>query len=105
MSNSTNSAQGNEPVKHNVYFEGAVQSLGLLTEKGKATIGVMKKGTYTFSTGSAEEMVVISGMLNVKLEAGSNYVAYGPQQKFDVAANSSFEVNCDADVAYLCYYE
>lgn len=105
MSNLTNAGQDNEPIKHNVYFEGAVQSLGLLTDKGKATVGVMKKGTYTFSTGSAEEMVVISGVLNVKLTEGDNYVAFGPQQKFAVAANSSFEVNCEADVAYLCYYE
>ena len=38
----------NQVVSHNVYFEGNVQSLGLETEKGKATGGVMKKGNYTF---------------------------------------------------------
>lgn len=104
MSDSQNSPAAAEVVAHNVYFEGKVQSLGLLTENGKATVGVMKKGTYTFSTSSAEVMVVISGVLNAKLTGSDDFVAYGAQEKFDVAANSSFDVSCDSDVAYLCYY-
>lgn len=91
------------PVSHNVYFDGKVQSLGLDTEKGKATVGVMKKGTYVFNTASPETMVVISGVLNAKLN-GSDWVSYKQNDAFDVAANSSFEVMCEADVAYLCYY-
>lgn len=92
------------PVTHNVYFEGKVQSLGLETEKGKATVGVMKSGTYTFSTSSAEKMIVISGVLNVRLP-NQDWVKYGAQQEFDVVAGVSFEVSCEADVAYICYYE
>jgi uncharacterized protein YaiE (UPF0345 family) len=103
MSNSTDPSQTNESVNHNVYFEGKVQSLGLETEKGKATLGVMKKGSYTFSTSSAEKMIVISGVLDVKLEEGA-YRKYLPQEEFDVPAGVSFDVKCDADVAYLCYY-
>lgn len=26
------------------------------------------------------------------------------QDKFDVAAGASFDIICDTDVAYLCYY-
>lgn len=92
------------PVTHNVYFEGKVQSLGLETEKGKATVGVMKSGTYTFSTSSVEKMIVISGVLNVRLP-NQDWVKYGAQQEFDVVADISFEVSCEADVAYICYYE
>jgi uncharacterized protein YaiE (UPF0345 family) len=101
MSNSINSL--NEAVSHNVYFEGRVQSLGLETEKGKATLGVMKKGIYTFSASTPEKMVVISGSMEVKL-AGGEFNKYDEQDEFDVAAGTSFDVVCNADVAYLCYY-
>lgn len=93
-----------EPVKHNSYFDGAVQSLALLTEKGKATVGVMKAGKYTFGTSTAEEMVVISGELSAKLP-DAEWAIYLPQQSFSIAANESFDVSCDTDVAYICYYE
>ena len=93
----------NETVSHNVYFDGKVQSLGLETENGKATLGVMKKGNYTFSASAPERMIVLTGSLNVKL-TGGEFKNYGPQDAFDVAAGTSFDVACDADVAYLCYY-
>nr|WP_121272299.1 pyrimidine/purine nucleoside phosphorylase [Pedobacter schmidteae] len=98
MSNSIN-----EAVSHNVYFEGKVQSLGLETVKGKATLGVMKKGSYTFSASSPEKMIVVSGSMNVKLFQGE-FKTYNEQEEFDVAAGTTFDVVCDADVAYLCYY-
>ncbi len=103
MSNPTDFSPAGEPVSHNTYFEGKVQSLGLETSKGKATVGVMKKGTYTFSASSAEKMVIISGSMIVKL-AGSEYKKYSEQEEFDVIAGTLFEVVCDNDAAYLCYY-
>src|SRR5215217_2197241 len=99
MSNSKGSSPASGEIKHNVYFNGNVQSLGLDTDKGKATVGVMKPGTYTFSASAPEVMLVISGILKVK--DGSNYTSYGPQEQFEVAAGSSFEVVCDADAAYI----
>jgi len=103
MSNSDNSSELNEAISHNVYFEGKVQSLGLKTLKGKATVGVMKKGTYTFSASSPEEMIVISGTMHVQLP-GESYKEYKEQENFHVAAGTSFEVICNDDVAYICYY-
>jgi uncharacterized protein YaiE (UPF0345 family) len=95
--------QDEQLIKHSSYFEGKVQSLALDTEKGKATVGVMKPGTYTFSTSSPEIMVVVSGILKLK-QADGSYVNYAAQEQFDVAAGASFEVKCDTDVAYICYY-
>ncbi|WP_442591602.1 pyrimidine/purine nucleoside phosphorylase [Pedobacter sp. AW31-3R] len=103
MSNSSDLPQQHEVVAHHTYFDGKVQSLGLDTPKGKATLGVMKKGTYTFSTSSPEKMIILSGKLEVLLK-DSAYQTYTENQEFDVAAGTSFEVSCDADVAYLCYY-
>ena len=99
MSNST----VNETVSHNLYFEGKVQSLGLETQKGKATVGVMKPGAYTFSASAPEKMIIISGTLEVNLN-GNEFVSYTDQQEFEVPAGTSFNVKCNADVAYLCYY-
>lgn len=89
-------------ISHNVYFEGKVQSLGLETAEGKATVGVMKKGTYQFSTSSAEKMVIVAGVMNVSL--GDNWEKYAANEHFDVAAGAKFDIECDSDVAYICYY-
>jgi len=103
MSDSANSSSVGGSISHNVYFDGKVQSLGLETDQGKATLGVMKKGTYEFSTSSPERMVVVSGILNVKLPDDS-WNKYFEHDEFSVEANTTFEVLCDADVAYICYY-
>jgi uncharacterized protein YaiE (UPF0345 family) len=99
----SNSAELNQNIPHNTYFDGKVQSLGLQTENGKATVGVMKTGTYTFSASSPEKMVVLSGILKVK-QADGGFIGYNAGQEFHVAAGSSFEVTCDTDAAYICYY-
>ncbi|SEW32635.1 pyrimidine/purine nucleoside phosphorylase [Chitinophaga arvensicola] len=93
----------NSTVAHNSYFEGKVQSLVLSTEKGPATVGVMKKGDYRFSTSVTEHMVIISGSLTVKLPEG-DWKTYQQQESFDVAAGVAFDVSCTEDVAYICYY-
>src|SRR5690606_7097494 len=100
MSDSKNSFPNNE-ISHNVYFDGKVQSLGIETERGKATLGVMKKGSYQFSASSPERMVVISGILNAKLPDES-WNKYLEQEEFNVEANTIFDVICDTDVAYIC---
>ncbi|MBC8984750.1 pyrimidine/purine nucleoside phosphorylase [Pedobacter sp. N36a] len=104
MSNPHNTAPAAEIVSHNVYFEGKVQSLGLETPTGKATVGVMKTGSYTFSASSPETMLVISGRMQVRFSGKDDQQQYEAQESFEVPAESSFEVHCEADVAYICYY-
>lgn len=90
-------------ISHNVYFDGKVQSLGLETTDGKATVGVMKKGTYQFSTSSPERMVIVAGVMKVSL-ADNTWKDYTVNEHFDVAAGTKFDIVCDNDVAYICYY-
>jgi len=104
MSNQQSSSITNESITHNTYFDGQVQSLGLHTDKGKATVGVMKAGSYTFSTSSTEKMIIIAGRLEVKLN-DSGYKIYEQSEEFDIASGVTFDVKCDSDVAYICYYE
>ena|ERR1700749_1627240 len=99
MSNSSNT-----PISHNTYFEGMVQSLGLQTEKGRATLGVMKKGTYQFDTSTQETIIFIEGTVSTKLPGGE----WQNHQKLDTLiapAGIVFDINCETDVAYICYYQ
>lgn len=91
-------------MKHNIYFDGKVQSLGLNTEHGEATIGVIIPGKYSFSTTSEERMVITSGILNVKLP-GAEWKKFKGYEEFKVPANVSFDVEADQDVSYICYYK
>lgn len=91
-------------IKHNVYFEGKVQSLGLNTENGFATIGVITPGKYTFSTASEEKMVITSGHLGVKLP-GEEWKMVRAYEEFIIKENSSFDVEATSDISYICFYK
>lgn len=54
-------------MKHNVYFNGKVQSLGANTEEGYATVGVIVPGKYTFAAEFEENVIIITGTLRVEL--------------------------------------
>jgi len=92
-------------MKHNVYFEGKVQSLALETEEGSATVGVITPGRYAFSTSTEERMVVTSGVLMVKLPDENEWRAVKAGQEFTVNRGASFDVEVAADASYICYYK
>jgi uncharacterized protein YaiE (UPF0345 family) len=91
-------------MKHNVYFEGKVQSLGLTTADGNATVSVISPGKFTFSTSTEERMVVTSGTLKVKLP-GKDWIAMKKNAEFIVPVKTSFDVEADTDGSYICYYK
>jgi uncharacterized protein YaiE (UPF0345 family) len=90
-------------MKHNVYFEGKVQSLSIDEREGQATVGVIAPGVFTFPTASKEIMTVIAGALRVKLP-GADWREYPAGETFVVPPKSSFDVEAKADVAYICRY-
>ena len=90
-------------MKHNVYFEGRVQSLAINEKEGPATLGVIEPGAYSFSTSSEERMTVVAGILRVR-QPGTEWKAYGAGEEFVVPPKVSFDVEAAADVAYLCRY-
>ena len=73
--------------------------------KGPATVGVITPGSYSFNTGTEETMSVLSGVLFARLPGKKGFVPYKAGRRFKVAAQSSFDVRADADVAYLCTYK
>jgi purine/pyrimidine-nucleoside phosphorylase len=91
-------------MKHNTYFDGKVQSLGINTDEGYATVGVIEPGKYTFKTDCEEHMTIIAGSMNVKMPGGS-WRQMSEKTLFIVPPNVSFDVDASADVAYICYYK
>ena len=91
-------------IKHNSYFEGGVQSLGFERHGLRATVGVIAPGEYHFGTSAAERMTVTSGQLRAKL-AGGEWLSYSAGTSFEIAANSSFDVQAvGGPAAYLCEF-
>ncbi len=91
-------------MKHNSYFEGKVQSLGINTPEGFATVGVIEPGKYTFATESEEHMTIVAGTMQVKLP-GQAWQRVARNQTFVVPPHASFDVDATDDVAYICYYK
>ena len=92
-------------LKTNEYFDGKVKSIALNTNQGTATIGVMEKGEYEFSTTSKEIMEVVSGRLKVKLPGKESYKTILKGKTFQVYENSKFQVIAEEETAYICYYK
>lgn len=89
----------------NEYFNGRVKSIKLNTSQGPATVGVMAKGEYEFSTSSKEIMVVTSGKLKVKLPGRDTFDTVVQNESFNVDANVVFNVIVEEDSSYICYYK
>lgn len=90
--------------KTNEYFDGKVKSIAFKTADGPATIGVMAPGDYEFGTSTVELMTVTTGKLTVKLPGTDQWVDYGPNETFTVAANQKFQVKATEETSYLCLY-
>lgn len=89
----------------NEYFGGKVKSIKLTTSQGPATVGVMEKGEYEFSTTTKEIMVVTSGKLKVKFPGKETYETILKDKSFEVDENVKFQVIAEEDTSYICYYK
>lgn len=91
-------------LKHNSYFEGAVQSLGYTLDGRRQTVGVMLPQAFHFSTAAAERMTVIAGTLRAKLPGG-DWISFPAGSSFEIPANSEFDVEAlEGPSAYLCEF-
>lgn len=86
-----------------MYFEGKVQSLGLATPEGPATLGVITPGRYAFSADVEEHVLILTGSLRVRLP-GQAWRSVPPNDAYMVPAGAAFEVEASIDVGYLCRY-
>lgn len=91
-------------MKHKVYFDGAVQSIWFRVGDENASVGVIAPGSYSFSTDGAEQVVVLTGKLEVKLP-GEDWRTVKAPGAYVVPPQSQFEVRAEEDVSYLCRFD
>lgn len=91
--------------KANLYFDGKVSSRTVYLENGdKVTLGIMLPGEYEFGTGDKEIMEMLSGKMQVYLPGNIDWITVTEGDKFEVPANSKFQIKTDEIVDYCCSY-
>ena len=90
-------------IKHNSYFDGAVQSLGFERNGRRQTVGVIAPGAVTFTTDAAERMNVVCGELLIRI-AGGEWRHYPQGTAFEVPAKTAFDIKATAAAAYWCEF-
>ncbi|MEY4923436.1 MAG: hypothetical protein RLY17_2153 [Pseudomonadota bacterium] len=92
-------------LKFNEYFTGKVKSIGFGSDSiGPASIEVMEKGEYTFSTAKAEEITVITGSLKVLIPGSAGWEIFRPGETFYIPAEREFNLLVVETSSYLCKY-
>lgn len=90
--------------KANSYFDGKVTSRTVLFEDGsKKTLGIMLPGDYEFATNVREEMEILAGHLQYKLQ-GQDWQTIDGSGVFYVPANEKFQLKVETVVDYCCSY-
>ena len=98
--------QATVTAKANVYFDGKVVSHSVVLSDGaKKTLGLIYPGSYHFNTDQAEQMEIIAGTCDVRLDGSEESNSYGENQSFHVPEKSGFtiEVN-DGICEYICSF-
>lgn len=91
--------------KANVYFDGKCVSHSIVLADGtKKSVGVILPSKLTFNTGAAEIMETVAGSCRVLLKGESEWQSFGEGQRFNVPANSSFEIEVSAPYHYVCHF-
>ncbi|OEZ97602.1 pyrimidine/purine nucleoside phosphorylase [Duganella sp. HH101] len=91
--------------KSNIYFDGKCVSHNVIFADGsKKSVGVIFPSSLTFNTGAPETMEIIGGVCKVRLAGASAWQSYAAGQQFNVAANSSFDIETVETVDYVCHF-
>ena len=92
--------------KANVYFDGKCISYTLTLADGtRKSVGVIYPSSLTFNTGAPEMMEGISGSCRVRMKGESEWKTYGAGEKFNIPANSSFDIEVTGELYhYVCHF-
>ena len=92
----------------NVYFGGKCISHGITLADGtKKSVGVILPASLTLSTGAAEIMECVGGACEYKLPSADDWVRSSAGERFNVPANSTFEIRVANGVDayhYICHF-
>jgi hypothetical protein len=91
--------------KANIYFDGKCISHTLIfPDQTKKTIGVIMPGALTFGTDAPEVMEIVEGKCRVRIGSDGEWKNYGPSQQFRVPGKSSFDIEVQEAVHYVCHF-
>jgi uncharacterized protein YaiE (UPF0345 family) len=91
--------------KSNIYFDGkCVSHTVMLADGSKKTVGVIFPSSLTFNTGAPEIMEIVAGECRVRPAGASEWQVYRGGQRFQVGANSSFDIETVETVDYVCHF-
>ncbi|MGE8320982.1 MAG: pyrimidine/purine nucleoside phosphorylase [Comamonas sp.] len=91
--------------KANVYFDGKCVSHSFTLADGtKKSAGVVLPATLTFGTAAAEIMECVAGSCEYKLDGSDEWKTSGPGERFQVPANSKFDIRVTDSYHYICHY-
>lgn len=91
--------------KANVYFDGkCVSHTVILADGVRKTVGVILPSKLVFNTGAPEIMEIIDGECRVTLKGQTDATTYTGGQSFNVAGDSSFEIEAVTPVHYVCHF-
>ncbi|SPA26553.1 conserved hypothetical protein, DUF1255 [Cupriavidus taiwanensis] len=92
--------------KANLYFDGKCVSHTVLFPDGtRKTLGVIFPASLTFNTGAPEIMEINAGSCRVRLAGSEDWQTYGAGQQFSVPGNSSFDIEVQETLDYVCHFE
>jgi purine/pyrimidine-nucleoside phosphorylase len=91
--------------KANIFFDGKCVSHNVIFPDGtKKTIGVIFPSTLTFNTSVPEIMEIVSGKCRVRIGPDGDWKTYEGGQRFQVAGQSSFDIETLEIVNYVCHF-
>ena len=91
--------------KSNIYFDGKCVSHTVIFADGtRKTVGVIFPSSLVFNTGAPEIMEVLGGKCRVKLAGSETWNEYVAGQSFNVAGNSSFNIETVETLDYVCHF-
>ena len=90
----------------NVYFEGKCVSHTVFCKDGtRKTGGVIFSSSLVFNTDAPERMELNPGRCRVRIAGSSDWTSYAAGQSFNVPGNSSFEIETEELLGYVCHFE
>lgn len=91
--------------KANVYFDGKCVSHGITLADGtKKSVGVILPATLTFNTGAPEIMECVAGYCEYRLAGSDTWVRSGAGERFEIGANSRFDIRVTEAYHYICHF-
>ena len=89
----------------NTYFGGKCVSHSIsLADGSSISAGVIFPARLTFNTEAPERMELLQGKCRVRLPGSVDWQAFSGGESFEVAGDSSFEIDVIEDLHYICRF-